>query len=157
MQKAAPGAAAVVFACQGAKVVPQLLYFQSQRQPGDKHGIQKAATEALSRYGATTRGKRLTTVPRLCWLLRNISRRPAAEVPASCRPVGPFSVPHGQTYGQGPGAQTPAFRQVIPMGEHGLEVRDARFGAVLVAARMAAPYLQARDLVSIQPFCGAGR
>jgi photosystem II stability/assembly factor-like uncharacterized protein len=96
----------------GGKVVARLLFFQAQREfegAAEQRKVAGMPSPALFRPSQAKRSKRpaKTASPLLAAHKRMAALGTAAavQVPASWRPLGPFSVPHGQTYGDGPGSR----------------------------------------------------
>jgi len=96
----------------GGKALARQLYFLEQRRPDEVldagASLAKFARKALrsSKRARSTATKRDTKLP--SWLAAFKekaaldSAAAATMVPQAWQPLGPFSVPHGQTYGSGP-------------------------------------------------------
>lgn len=106
----------------GGKALARLLYFARQREDIETEdnrkalskGPNKALIRSTGRRRATTRpsigkGKDAAASPFLAAFTHQENLKamtaPAAPVRQSWRPLGPFSVPHGQTYGEGVGSR----------------------------------------------------
>ena len=107
---------------RGGKALARLNFFERQRQTGESDVAHKAtpavavvsagSTRSMGRRG--TRGGAespyLTAFAEKSHLARTA---PAAPVEQAWRPMGPFSIPHGQTYGQGAGSRPPVAGRVV--------------------------------------------
>src|SRR5712691_2473123 len=123
----------------GGKVVARLLYFESQRQDDHTQDERKDATEAptkaLFRYTPAARAKRTPKKGSLLLAAHehletmDSGAAAAVEVPACWRPLGPFSVPHGQTYGAGIGSRPSISGRVC-----GIAVDPADAAHILICA-----------------------
>src|SRR2546427_12446815 len=87
----------------GGKALARLRFFEQQR------GLRE--TDAQSDKPAQPEDPRDEDAARLRFsstraeALARISMMPAVPVAQGWRPIGPFSIPHGQTYGSGPGSR----------------------------------------------------
>ncbi len=94
----------------GGKVLARILYFESQRRPeaeDTRKRIAQAPNQELFRHPRTTGPK---THPKggsqLLAAHAHVAEMAAAvPIATAWRPLGPFSMPHGQTYGKGPGCR----------------------------------------------------
>ena len=107
---------------RGGKALARLNFFERQRQTGESDVAHKAtpavavvsagSTRSVGRRG--TRGGAespyLTAFAEKSHLARTA---PAAPVEQAWRPLGPFSIPHGQTYGHGAGSRPPVAGRVV--------------------------------------------
>ncbi len=95
----------------GGKALARQLYFLEQRRPDgalEASGPPAASSRRAlipSRRARATATKRGTGLPSLFAAYEEkvaLDSATAAMVPQAWRPLGPFSIPHGQTYGSGP-------------------------------------------------------
>ena len=107
---------------RGGKALARLNFFERQRQAGESDVAHKAipavaVVSADSTRSMGSRGTRggaespyLTAFAEKSHLARTA---PAAPVEQAWRPIGPFSIPHGQTYGQGAGSRPPVAGRIV--------------------------------------------
>ncbi len=87
----------------------------SLRTPGLRPGVDQigSATGADSPYLEAHRQLRAMQQPTADMAMHGApAPAPAASVPEGWRPIGPFAVPHGQTYGSGTGSRPPVAGRV---------------------------------------------
>ncbi|HEY0004695.1 MAG TPA: hypothetical protein VGB17_07760 [Pyrinomonadaceae bacterium] len=119
----------------GGKVVARTLYFIQQREVAEEQDTRKALGKAPTRAlivarpgderrgrattkgakgraakGRASKGRMASSSPSLFEAFvhkQHLAAKTAAATPTqqSWRPMGPYSVPHGQTYGSGPGSR----------------------------------------------------
>ncbi len=104
----------------GGKVVARALYFQKQREYGDVDGkampLPDTPTRSLTVQTRSTQPARSSRAKRKAEqaypLLDSFKHKrsleaaaPAQPVQQAWRPLGPLSIPHGQTYGRGRGSR----------------------------------------------------
>ena len=113
----------------GGKALARLHFFEQQRsieqtdvkrrqpdKPGEKLGAQKSRSAAKARPGRGNAAGSKTESP----YARAFERRkeldstaPALVVEQGWRPLGPFSIPHGQTYGEGQGSRPSVAGRIV--------------------------------------------
>ncbi len=120
----------------GGKVAARLLYFELQREVASRDArkvVSKLPTRALTTQSAAqsrtpaAKAKPSQLSARLATLAHQTRLRAAAAVATSVqqawRPIGPFGVPHGQTYGSGAGSRPSVSGRVVAVA---VDPHDAR-------------------------------
>src|SRR5580700_8789087 len=78
------------------------------RPAGRKNIVGSKARARLREFEAERRGQGGWTASWLAAFTAKealVSAAPAVAAPQSWRSIGPYAIPHGQTYGQGPGSR----------------------------------------------------
>jgi photosystem II stability/assembly factor-like uncharacterized protein len=82
---------------EGGKALARLREFESERGLGE---TQISRSQPVSYLAVFSEKEKLET------------QAPAIEISQTWKPLGPFAVPHGQTYGEGPGSRPPVAGRV---------------------------------------------
>jgi photosystem II stability/assembly factor-like uncharacterized protein len=90
-------------AVPGGKALARLRFFEQQRGFAATDLTRSAAGRA--RRPAPSSSNAAPASPYLAAFAAKEALREAAEITPRWRPLGPFSIPHGQTYGAGPGSR----------------------------------------------------
>lgn len=115
----------------GGKALARLHLFEQQREIKETDIRRKKPDKPQAKFaGAASRFMRSHTGPAVAgkglvaaaaspYLLAFSQKKvlektaPAAPVEQSWRPLGPYSIPHGQTYGDGPGSRPPVSGRIV--------------------------------------------